>query len=377
MNLRLLSCLVILTVATTAASAQTPSQPAKPRTPVVTKAKKDPKWTFEVFGGGAFGGGSGGDVSADFPAGEAFTTEGGFPSRAVPSWYFGDGARLFNEVRAQFATRYNITIPQLVALDPIFADGIIERSGGAAFGVRLTRQLSPRYTIEFALYRSQGALHISDSAGSAIETSRESFDQALTGLLSTIPQAGLQVTSTADMPEEVSASETAITAVVNMALGRTGARLTPYVSAGIGQVSTDAETVRVRLTGNYQFRFLDTNPFNETDTVTLRSTPDDSSIIGVFGGGALYALTPRQGLRFDVRVHAGEHGLVTDLDAGPTAAGLTPALALPSITTPSIQFSNTAQFKTSLSGRINDQTIFTGSGVDMRVHLSVGYFFRF
>ena len=377
MILRALLCFLILAVGPATSAAQTPRPPAKPAPKPVVKVKKDPKWTIEVFGGGGFGGGTNGDAISDFPAGETFTTEAGFPSRVVPSWYFGDGARLFNEVRAQFASQFNVTIPQLVALDPMFAEGVASRSGGATFGMRLTRRITPRYTIEFAFHRTSGSLDISDSAQSAIDASSASFEDAFTGLIGSIPQTGMQVTSTVDSPEAVSASQTAITGVVNIALSPGRRPLSPYVSVGIGRVTNDAETLRLRVVGNYQFRFLDSNPFNETDTVTLRTTDQNSAMIGVFGGGAVYELSARQGLRFDVRVHATNNGLSTDLDAAPNVLGLSPVLALPSNTNPSIQFSNTPQLKSSLSGRINDQPVLTGSGLDMRVHLTVGYFFRF
>ena len=381
MTLRILACMAALAVGTSSAAfAQGTRQPAKPvQKPAakpVPKVKKDPKWTVEFFGGGGFGGGTGGDVSTDFPAGAAFTTEAGFPSREVPSWYFGDGARLFNEVRAQFASQFNVTFPQIVALDPLFADGL-SRSGGVTFGARLTRQLNPRYELEFALQHTQGSLALSDAGETAVEAARASFDEAFRGLLGNMPQSGLQVSSSAEIPESVSASQTAITVVLNITLTRAHKPLVPYVSLGLGRVANSAETLRTRLRGNYQFRFLDINPFNESDTVTVRSTDEDNTTVGVFGGGVLYELSAKQGLRFDVRVHAGSSGLVTELDASPAVSTLTPALALPSNTSPGIQFSNTTTLKTSLSDRISDQTVFTGSGVGLRVHLTVGYFFRF
>ena len=69
--------------------------------------------------------------------------------------------------------------------------------------------------------------------------------------------------------------------------------------------------------------------------------------------------------------------MTTALDAAPQINTAPPALALPSNTDPSIQFSNTAATRTSLSGRINDQTVSSGSGIDTRFHLTVGYYFRF
>jgi hypothetical protein len=383
MKRRCRSLLILLValciVGPTSADAQTTRQPPKPatKTPAKPKVKKDPKWTFEVFGGGGFGGSAGGDASSEFPAGTSFTTESGFPSRVVPSWYFGDGAVLFDQVRAQFASLFNITVPELVSLDPVFADGALERNAGATFGVRLMRKLTPRYALEFGLQRSQGKLALSDSAQTAVEASRASFDQAFRGLLGTIPQTGLQVSSTAEIPDSATAPQTAITAVLNIALSPGKRPLAPYVSVGVGRLTNGAETLRVRLRGSYQFRFFDSNPFNETDSVTIRTSDRESSFVGVFGGGAMYELSPRQGLRFDLRIHIGNSGIATELDASPTVVTATPVLALPSNTNPSIQFSNTNTLKSSLSGRISDQTVVAAGGMDTRLNLTVGYFFRF
>lgn len=378
---RVLAVVVILVfsgaVNANAQSGQPPKPAPKPTAKPIPKVKKDPKWAIEIFGGGGFGGGTGGDGTTTFPAGDTFTTEAGFPSRAVPSWYYGDGTQLFNEVRAQFASRFNVTIPQLVALDPVLADGGLERGAGGTFGVRLTRTLNTRYSLEFALQFSGGSLGYSDSATTEIEASRESFDAAFRGLLGTVPQVGLQVTSTADIPEAESASQTAITGALNIALSRTRRTLMPYVTAGMGWRTNNVDTLRLQLRGQYQFRFFDANPFNETDTVTIRTTDRQSGVIGVVGGGALYALSPRQGLKFDARIHMGANGIESDLDAAPTVAVLNPALALPSNTNPSIQFSNTPVLKSSLSGRTSNQRVFTGSGLDARFHLTVAYFYRF
>jgi hypothetical protein len=378
--------LFVLTVFVTAAtaSAQATKQPPKPpaKPPAKPAVRKDPKWTFEVFGGLGMGRGAGGDSSVTFPVGETFTAEGEFPSRVVPSWFFGDGAALFNEVRTQFASRFNITLPAIVPLDPFLGGSGLERQGGASVGIRLTRRLTPRTSIEFGLQRSQAKLAISAEGRSAIDASRASFEEAFRGLLGTMPQAGLQVTSSAEVPSATSAPATAITAAVNVFFPRTtGPRprrpLTPYVSIGAGHVSIGAETLRITMRGQYQFRFFDVNPFNEVDNVTIRVTDSEGGFIGVFGGGALYELSLRQGLRFDLRLHAGSNDVTGALDATPQANTSFPALALPSRTSPAVQFSNTAALKSSLSGRISNQEIFTGSGLDLRVLFTVGYYVRF
>ena len=359
---------------------QPPKPAPKPQAKPAPKVPRDPKWTFEVFGGLGVGGSVSGD-GAEFPAGEVFTTDGGFSSRSVPSWYFGDGAVLFNEVRTQFASRFNVNLPQIVALDPFFTRGL-ERQGGPTFGARLTRRLTPRTSIEFGLQRSHSKVAINSDGRAAIEASRDSFDQAFRALLATVPHTNLLVTSTATIPEATDAPQLTLSGVVNLLFpGRTPSparrTFTPFVSAGLAYVSTSAETMTLTMRGNYQFRFLDANRFNEVDNVTIRIADRDSTVVGILGAGVLYATSPRHGFRADARVHVGKGGMTTELDASPQINTAPPALALPSNTDPSIQFSNTTAARTSLSGRISDQTVSSGGGIDTRFHLTVGYYFRF
>ena len=66
--------------------------------PVLAEAQTQPgKWTIEFYGGGSSSSAPSGESAIpSFAPGTPFTAESGQPSRAVSSWYFGDGAALLN-----------------------------------------------------------------------------------------------------------------------------------------------------------------------------------------------------------------------------------------------------------------------------------------
>ena len=342
--------------------------PAKPR--------GEPKWTVEVHAGAAAGAAGSGGRAVQFPAGPSFTTEPGFESRTIPSWYFGGGAALFNAVNAQFASQFNQRFSQIVPLDPVLSSTALTRKGGVAFGARLARQLSSRYGIEFSVDRSTESVRLSDAAVQGIEATRASFESAFSGLLATIPMTGLRVTSTADLVDGSTSSQTSFTAALTIAL-TSGRRFAPYVVLGGGGVTTDVDDLSATLRGNYQFRLIDAFPFNESDTVVVRFTERDSAPIGLAGGGFTYDVGRRQALRFDVRVHVGPGGHSTTVVATPSVSSGTAAIALPSRTNPSVQFSTLPGSPSSLSGNLPALEIFSGGGVTTRVLVSFGYAVRF
>ena len=342
---------------------------------VITRPAADPKWTAEVHGGVLRGPAPTGGAAGQFPSGTTFATEPGFPSRANSSWYFGDGAALFNEVNAQFASRFNIRFPQVVPLDSMLRSAAVGRQGGSSWGFRVARRIRPRLGAEFSFDRSRERLRLSESARAAIEATRASFERAFSGLIGTVPQMGLQVTSTADI-DEASARQTTFTGVLTIALTKHG-RMATHVLAGAGRVLNRADPLEARVRGNYQFRFFNTFPVNETDTVTIRFTERDAATVGVFGGGITADAGERHGVRADVRVFAGRNTSGTFVDASPAVQRLAPFVALPSNTNPSLQFSTTTTDRSSLNGSTAGLQTFTGSGLDLRIVLSVGYYFRF
>jgi hypothetical protein len=367
-----LQCRLVL-VAFTALLCGLGSRPVSAQ--VVTKPDADPKWTAEFHGSLVRSPTPTGGAAGQFPAGTTFRTETGFPSRANPSWYFGDGAALFNQVNAQFASRFTIRFPQLVPLDGVLTGASVGRQGGGGWGFRVARTVTSRFGVEFSVDRGNETRQLTASARSAIDAARASFESAFSGLLATIPQTGLRVTSTAEIGE-ASARHTAITGALTIALTRHG-RLATHALAGAGRAVTRQDPIEARLRGNYQFRFFDTFAVNETDAVTIHFTDRESTMVGVFGGGITSDFGERHGLRADVRVFAGTSGAVTLVDAASSSQRVVPFVALPSNTNPSIQFSTTTTDRSSLTGSSTGLRTFNGSGLDMRVAISVGYYIRF
>jgi len=100
------------------------------------------------------------------------------PSRHVSSWYFGDGANLFNAAadRVRPAEGLALPIPKIIPLDPVLTSSVA-KPGGAAFGFRVSRRITRRAAAEFSIERT-GKLFISDQGVSRIDASRSSFAAA-------------------------------------------------------------------------------------------------------------------------------------------------------------------------------------------------------
>jgi hypothetical protein len=343
--------------------------------PCEAQAPGHPAWTIELHGGAMLGGQSGGGTAGTFPVGATFATETdtGRPSRVNPSWYFGDGAALFNQVQGQFASVLGHNYPRIAPLDGMLTSAALERRAGPAFGVRITRRLTDRFGIEAAFARASARGGFTGAASGALEAARDSFEQGFRGLLDL--QQNLQVTSTLDTSAG-SSQQNVITAALAIALSD-GPRLRTHAVVGAGRLATSGGMPEARLRGSYQYRFLGTYPIAETDAVTIRFTDDGGSTVGLVGGGATFGLGPNRGLRMDVRAHLRPGRMVTTVEASPTIAQGTPSIALPSNTTPAIQFSTFTGIPSSLGGSASRLTTFTSSGLETRIQATIGYVIRF
>jgi hypothetical protein len=135
------------------------------------------------------------------------------------------------------------------------------------------------------------------------------------------------------------------------------------------------------LTGNYTFSPNAQVSLDETDTVTVHAVPRDHAIVAVFGGGARLHVSPRHGVRADLRLHLTENLIDTAVDARPVRRpGGTSSAIFVVATNPALQFASgpAPMLQSSLSApAINGLHTFTASGTQLQLNFSVGYFFRF
>jgi hypothetical protein len=359
--------------AAVSASAQTSAPAARQGQGAPRPAAKRTPWEVTFFGG--FMGGStptGGDSQLP-AAGTSFTTFNGLPTRAVSSWYFGDGAVFMNQVLAGAAVSTRIT-----SLDPALAETGAKQKPGGTFGVRLGRPITSRLSAEFSLEFSTGHSEITDDARAAIDASVNSFSGAFAGYFSRVSAFGSvpNLTSTSTVEHNKTGSQLLVSGSVNFALARAGSLL-PYVTVGAGSVSHRGDHPSVTIVGDYRFNSPTGAPFHETDTVTLEFRTG-SGVVALFGGGVKKELSARSGFRADVRVSAGGGKTSTRLDATPVSVQGTPGSALAAVISPTIQISNQPVFRSSLSGAaLSDFEAFKGSGSGMKVSATIGYFLRF
>jgi hypothetical protein len=323
------------------------------------------------------------------PPGAGFTTLSMLPSRRASSWYFGDGAVLMNQILASFPGGSPFTpTGRINPLDPVLQAVGATRFNGGSFGFRVGAAITPRFGAEFTLDAPLATLELSEQFLSGLESSRTSFIRAWdqnTGLILTggnfiFTQPSVTSTTTID---DDHGRQLFMTGALTFNLMTQG-RFIPYAAVGAGVVSNTGGSPGVTLVGNYRFQSLNqlallSFPVNETDTVVIRMTPANSHpFVTVVGGGVRIQGSPRWGIRGDVRAYISSNTVDVVVDATPQVAMSTPAGAISSTLTPSIQFSNTTFATSTLSGpAISEFTTFSSSGTAVHVSLSAGYYIRF
>jgi hypothetical protein len=331
-------------------------------------------WEFEIHGGGAMVGSPGGGTPSLPAPGDPFTTAAGRPSVRVSSWFYGAGADLLNRVLASLGTSQRI-----VPLDPVLTAPFAERANGLAFGARVAWHFSSRLGLELGVDRAQAPVTITPVALERIEASRASFDQAFAGLLATGPFEASTVGSETRI-EHGQGNQFVVSGALLVSPERR-ARLVPYAAIGVGVVGgSDFDAPYVNLQGTYSF-VAPVQPFAivERDEVEVRYATE-AGLVGVFGGGLKMRLTPRTGVRVDVRAHVGRQTVATLLSALPQPREQPFAVTLATGTTPSLQFSNNegAGGPTTLSGPFfYDRVSFRAEGPFRQVLVTAGYYWSF
>ena len=366
--------------------------------PAAAQTADSGKWEVEFHGGGMSPTNpTGGTVSLPGP-GPVFTTAGSVPaqgpavhpSRRESSWYFGDGAILFNQVAADSGGSagphsFQDGSPRSI---PYSARSLGERQRGGSIGARVSRVLTPRLSAELSVDYSLARLQITQANSDAIEATRASFIPAFNGLITFNPNRVLNsLTSTAAL-ESGSGHQlfTSGALIINL---RTTGHVIPYATVGASLISTTGKMPSATLTGNYQFLTPGGTPINETDNVTVRDARD-RTVAGLLGGGVKFHVSPRWGIRLDARVSVSKNTANTVLDATPNVAlGPLPAGRAILNADPTIQFSNnssdpvtalgvTAVAASTLTGpAITGLRTFSGSGVSSHANITGGIFWRF
>jgi hypothetical protein len=164
--------------------------PAVVASPAAAQTADSGKWEIEFHSGGMLPTNpTAGTVSLPGP-GEVFTTATNLPgeglrvssSRRESSWYFGDGAILFNQVAsAPVAGGVAESPGRITTLDPVLGRSLGERRRGGSIGARVSRVLTPRLSAELSVDYSLARLQITQVNSDAIEATRASFIPALKG----------------------------------------------------------------------------------------------------------------------------------------------------------------------------------------------------
>ncbi len=339
-------------------------------------APRAAKWAIEVYAGAAnIAGSTGGSAGSGFPAGAPFTTVAGRPSRVVPSWFFGDGAALLNDVLGQFAAAGGTAFPRIVPLDAALQSAGAAERGGLAFGARLSRDISRRLAIEISADRRAAGSGMNGGFADSLGAARDSFKSAFEGLLATVPATNTSVTSTLST-SEVARHQVQIGASLNWRVADRG-KLGVYLTGGGGVAMINGGAAEATLTGAYTFRLLGTYTIAETDRVIVKMTPTKTAGMGLVGGGVTWAMSPRISIKADVRASLVAAGQTTTVRGGPSSTASSPTAVLPSLTSPSIQFSTQSGATTSLSGAASEITTFRASGWGRQIAATIAIVRRF
>jgi hypothetical protein len=298
------------------------------RIPVTAQERR---WEVEVYAGAVAARTASDGKQTLPPAGRPIVTSSPFaPSREVPSWFFGDGATLVNDVNEELGGASAIA-----TLDPVFA--AVKGSRTAVLGARLRRSLSPGTTLEFSV-DSLGSASIAPDLAAAVESARASFGDTFTELLRSGPFTSLAVDAAAEVAGEGGRLEFAITGGFNSDVGRLGP-LTPYLTFGGGILTGSGAVPSAELSGRYRFSILGQVPIDETDRVRIDFTRS-LTFTAVVGGGVRRDISPAWAFRVDARAFIGPDSTEIRVTADPVVERGSPPGFVESGTNPAIQFSN-------------------------------------
>jgi hypothetical protein len=284
----------------------------------------------------------------------------------VSSFYLSDGARLFNQ--NQMAVAGGQPVPTIVPLDNVLLGPAIRQQGAGTFGIRMSRAIRPRLTIEATADLEMVHQSFTPSALAGIEATRASFGPALERALSS--GVASAVSSVATIDDRREASHLFVSGALIVNLKETG-KVIPYLTIGAGTVFNRGDTPTATIVGTYQLQ--DPPQIFGSDTITLHYAQNGPTLIGTAGGGVKYLVTPRWGIRFDARAQVHKDSTTSLLDVTPALALQSNGAPFPIINYGSLQFSATGP----MTGAAVTGTTYSGSGLQAHVVLAAGLFLRF
>lgn len=341
---------------------ETPPPQQQPSSQGVPGAARDRRWEIEVHGGWVFNDRRRSGSSA-LPSTGAVV--GGQIS--ITSFFFGEGPRLFNQNQSAIPGSQSTIAP----LDSVLLGSSLQwqRNIGTV-GVRISRRVGRRFTVEVSGDYDRTALALTNSAPDNIEATRVSVEQALGEALSTLGAPAV-VSTSATLNERIRGTQLSATGAFLLHVRET-ARLTPYLAVGGGAIFNRTNTPSVTLSSRYQLGASD--DIVGTDSVRLRYSVRSTQYIGLVGGGLKYRLSPRWGVRVDARARVYPNRIANLVDATPAVVLRSTGSPFPRVDVAALQFSSTAP----LTGApISNATTFTTSGLRAQVGVAAGLILRF
>ena len=362
---------VLAAVVPVIAVAQTSKPPAQTTRPKPPAKPTGPGWEVSFRAGLASGAGAPEGLSETPPAGPTFTmADGATPTRAVTSWFFGDGTSLLNQV-----LQLRGVTTRMDALNT-GSWPVVSRRMGPQFGATIGRRVKGGVWLEFGVDYSMDPLGFDDDAKAKIENTRAGFETALRALASSAPAVitASEVTSTATL--EPDGERLFVSAVVQYRGG--GPVMRPYLLAGVGAVSSFGSPATLTLQSRYRLTNPTPTVIEEADTLRL-DTESSGSGVWILGGGMMRDLNRGSAFRAEVRLLATTTKLVTKLESRPTRATTIPGGAIIlNGTTPGLQFSSSPAIQPTLSGAdIFNFEAFTGDGGALQWVVSGAYVRKF
>jgi hypothetical protein len=330
-----------------------------------------PKWEVTFRGGGGMTSVPSSGTASLPAAGATRTIVPPITTRSVPSWFFGDGAQLFN----LHAIQNNTIVP----LDGIVGGPAVSGSSGGAFGVTVSRRLTRRFRLNFSVDGAHVPPSFSGAARAAISASTNSFGSAFGAVLRPLAGTSTFTTSSGAGVTDGTGLEWTATSTLDVTVHEAG-RSRFYATLGGGIVGDPGDAPTATLTGNYAFSTF-FSAYNETDALTIQAGTSGKRWTGVFGGGWTYGLTKHLALNADVRIGVSQGGLKTLVSTAPThtvstsnpaiiSIGQSPAIVLDNIDLTGFTFST-------LSTKLNNLQTFVTTGAQIHVLVSAGLVMRF